>query len=88
MKKKLDLKDVCDLLLACGALSNEQHSLILSRQHEQVKKLKKLHNLKGSHDQFSITPVDIIVSLNLRDQRTNTTLLTEETVMRLSLIHI
>jgi len=82
MKKKLDLKDVCDLLLACGAVSCEQHSLILSRQHEQVKKLKKLHNLKGSHDQFTITPVDIIVSLNLRDQRTDTTLLTEETVMR------
>ncbi|MCX8043612.1 MAG: GspE/PulE family protein [Desulfobacterota bacterium] len=82
VKQKLDLKSISDLLLNRGIIAAEQHRLILTKQHEQIKKLKKLAGLKGDQEQQTITPVDIIVSLNLYDQRADGAVLTEEVIMR------
>jgi general secretion pathway protein E len=82
MKKRLELKDICEILLSRKVISAEQKSLILAKQHEQGKKLKKLSGLKSDQEQFTITPVDIIVSLNLLDSRAGNGPVTEEAVMR------
>jgi general secretion pathway protein E len=82
MKKRLELKDICEILLNRKVISAEQKSLILAKQHEQGKKLKKLSGLKSDQEQFTITPVDIIVSLNLLDSRAGNGPVTEEAVMR------
>ncbi|MEI6125966.1 MAG: ATPase, T2SS/T4P/T4SS family [Pseudomonadota bacterium] len=82
MKKRLDLKDICDILLNRQVISQEQKNLLLSKQHEQAKKLKKIYEVKGAHEHFTIMPADIIASLNLVDNRSGRGVVTEETVMR------
>lgn len=82
MKRRLELKDICEILLSRGVISADQKNLILAKQHEQGKKLKKLSGLKNDQERFTITPVDIIVSLNLLDSRADNGTVTEEVVMR------
>lgn len=82
MKRRLELKDICEILLSRRVISADQKNLILAKQHEQGKKLKKLSGLKNDRERFTITPVDIIVSLNLLDSRADNGPVTEEVVMR------
>ncbi len=86
MEKRLDLPEVCNILLKDEIITAEQKSLILAQEDEQRIKLKKLYELKGeSHDTLAsreITPSDIITSLNIPDTQQGKGFLTEETVMR------
>lgn len=82
MKKRFELKDICELLLNRTVINAEQKNLILAKQHEQSKKLKKLHDGKEHQERFAVTPSDIITSLNLIDQRTDKGFITEEIIMR------
>lgn len=82
MKKRLDLKDICEILLNRHVITPEQKNLIISKQHEQSKKLKKIYELKGPLEHFIIMPADIIASLNLVDNRSGKGVVTEEMIMR------
>ncbi len=86
MKKNLELKQVCKILLRQKLITDEQNKLILSSETEQREKLKKLYDLKGDLNStphgFAITPSDIIASLKIYDKKNKKGLITEETVMK------
>jgi general secretion pathway protein E len=85
MKKRLELKDVCEILVKQDVITPEQKSLILSKEGDQREKLKKLYeigeDLDGIFASREITPSDIIASLNITDKDGGEPV-TEEAVMR------
>jgi general secretion pathway protein E len=86
MKEKLDLTDVCQILVKQNTITPEQKRRVLSQADEQRQKLKKLYEVggdpKGDIASREITPSDIIAGMNLADQQSGQGFITEEQVMR------
>jgi len=82
----MTIDHICDILLAQKLILPEHKTVILSKEHEQRLKLKKIIALKSKdtlspeNKSHEITPVDIISSLKLKTQNDKEEL-TEEIIM-------
>ena len=79
MKRSLLLQDVCDILVNRSVMTADQRSQVLARQKELRAKVATLQDLKGDRAGHSVTPAEIIATLNLRSA--SGTVITEDMVM-------
>ncbi len=81
MKRSLLLNDVCDILVNRSIITADQRAQVLARQKELRAKVATLQDLQGDRTGQSVTPAEIIATLNLRNENRNDLLITEELVM-------
>jgi len=80
MKRSLLLQDVCNILVNRSVMSPEQRDQVLARQKELRTKVAALLEMKGDREGNSVSPAEIIATLNLRSEALGE-VLTEELIM-------
>ncbi len=81
MKRSLELADVCNILVKRRLLTSKQRALIMQKRQDQVAFLREQHG-GGTGQGFTVTPAEIIGSLNIMPPGKSDGTLTEEAVMR------
>ena len=81
MKRSLLLQDICDILVNRSVMTADQRSQVLARQKELRAKVATLQDLQNDRAGKSVTPAEIIATLNLRNTANSDTVITEELVM-------
>jgi general secretion pathway protein E len=81
MKRSLLLQDVCDILINRSVITADQRTQILARQKELRAKVATLQDLQGDRAGKSVTPAEIIATLNLHSAARTDTPITEALVM-------
>ncbi len=81
MKRSLLLQDVCDILVNRSVMTAEQRDQVLARQKELRHKVATLHDLKGDRSGHSVSPAEIIATLNLHCATRAGEIISEDLIM-------